>query len=44
MYGFFMVKWQLTEQEKTEKYLDWLEKSIKSIEKVKSDYKNLNAI
>lgn len=32
------VQWQLTEQEKAEKYLDWLEKSIKSIKKIKTNY------
>jgi tRNA (guanosine-2'-O-)-methyltransferase len=32
------VQWQLTEQEKAETYLDWLEKSIKSIKKIKTNY------
>ncbi len=32
------VDWQLTALEKKEKYLDWLEKSIKSIKKIKKHY------
>lgn len=32
------INWQLTELEKSEKYLDWLEKSIKSIKKIKAQY------
>lgn len=32
------INWQLTPEEKNEKYLDWLEKSIKSIKKVKDNY------
>ena len=32
------ISWQLTEPEKKEKYLDWLEKSIKSIKKIKEHY------
>ena len=32
------VNWPLSDQEKEEKYLDWLQKSIKSIEKIKEDY------
>jgi tRNA (guanosine-2'-O-)-methyltransferase len=32
------VKWPLTGLEKNEKYLDWLEKSIKSIKKIKRHY------
>ncbi|MBI9042268.1 RNA methyltransferase [Lutibacter sp.] len=32
------LNWQLTPEEKNEKYLDWLEKSIKSIKKVKDNY------
>lgn len=32
------VDWQLTALEKKEKYLDWLEKSIKSIKKIKEYY------
>ncbi len=34
------VNWQLTEKEKQEKYLEWLEKSIKSIDKIKERYFN----
>ncbi len=32
------LNWQLKPLEKTEKYLDWLEKSIKSIKKIKEHY------
>jgi len=32
------VNWQLTELEKSELYLDWLQKSIKSIKKIKEYY------
>ena len=32
------IDWQLTELEKREKYLDWMEKSIKSIKKIKENY------
>lgn len=32
------VNWQLTEQEKNELYLEWLQKSIKSIKKIKEYY------
>ncbi len=32
------VKWQLNELEKSELYLEWLEKSIKSIKKIKEHY------
>lgn len=32
------IKWQLSKEEKDEKYLNWLEKSIKSIKKIKADY------
>ncbi len=32
------VDWQLTALEKKEKYLDWLEKSIKIIKKIKKHY------
>ncbi len=32
------VKWQLSELEKNELYLEWLEKSIKSIKKIKEHY------
>jgi len=38
------IPWQLSEMEKEEKYLDWLEKSIKSIKKVKANYTSKNAI
>jgi len=34
------VDWQLTPSEKSEKYQDWLEKSIKSIKKIKENYFN----
>ena len=32
------IHWQLTEEEKKEKYQEWLEKSIKSIQKIKEHY------
>ncbi len=32
------INWGLTEKEKEEKYLEWLEKSIKSIDKIKERY------
>ncbi|WP_372745354.1 TrmH family RNA methyltransferase [Lutibacter sp.] len=32
------IDWQLSNVEKDEKYLDWLEKSIKSIKKIKAEY------
>ncbi|WP_298368988.1 RNA methyltransferase [uncultured Lutibacter sp.] len=32
------IDWRLTELEKREKYLDWMEKSIKSIKKIKENY------
>ena len=32
------VNWQLTEVEKNELYLEWLQKSIKSIKKIKEYY------
>lgn len=32
------ISWQLSELEKEEKYLEWLEKSIKSVEKIKAHY------
>ncbi|MGV6846566.1 MAG: TrmH family RNA methyltransferase [Lutibacter sp.] len=32
------LQWQLTQAEKEEKYLDWLEKSIKSIKKIKEHF------
>lgn len=35
------VSWQLSQQEKEEKYLEWLEKSIKSIDKIKERYYKL---
>lgn len=38
------IDWQLTEKEKEEKYLDWLEKSIKSIHRIKANYTSRNAI
>jgi len=38
------VNWQLTDQEKEEKYLDWLQISIKSIQKIKEDYYSKNTI
>ena len=34
------INWQLTAEEKNEKYLDWLEKSIKSIKKIKANYQS----
>jgi len=38
------VNWQLTPQEKNEKYLDWLQNSIKNIQKIKQDYYSKNTI
>jgi tRNA (guanosine-2'-O-)-methyltransferase len=38
------VDWQLSEQEKLEKYQDWLEKTIKSIKKIKEKYYAENAM
>ncbi|UMB61062.1 RNA methyltransferase [Lutibacter sp. A80] len=38
------IDWQLTEIEKREKYQDWLEKSIKSIRKIKEVYFNENKL
>ncbi|RXP57087.1 TrmH family RNA methyltransferase [Lutibacter sp. HS1-25] len=38
------VKWQLPEQDKNQLYLEWLEKSIKSIQKIKEDYYSKNTI
>ena len=38
------VNWQLTDLEKREKYLDWLQKSIKSIKKIKEAYDLKNPI
>lgn len=35
------VNWQLSEQEKQEKYLEWMEKSIKSIDKIKKRYEEM---
>lgn len=35
------VSWQLSQKEKDEKYLEWLEKSIKSIDKIKERYYKL---
>jgi len=32
------IHWQLTEEEKKEKYQEWIEKSIKSIQKIKEHY------
>lgn len=32
------IDWQLSNVEKDEKYLDWLEKSIKSIKKIRAEY------
>jgi tRNA (guanosine-2'-O-)-methyltransferase len=32
------VEWQLSEIEKSEKYMDWMEKTIKSIKKIKENY------
>lgn len=32
------VNWQLTDEEKSEKYMDWMEKTIKSIKTVKEKY------
>ncbi len=32
------IPWQLTEQEKDVKYLEWMEKSIRSIQKIKERY------
>ncbi len=32
------IDWKLTEYERTEKYQEWLEKSIKSIKKIKAKY------
>ena len=32
------IDWQLSDIEKDEKYLDWLEKTIKSIKKIKEHY------
>jgi len=38
------VKWQLTETEKDVKYQEWMEKSIKSIKKIKENYYSKIAI
>jgi tRNA (guanosine-2'-O-)-methyltransferase len=38
------VKWQLTEIEKDIKYQEWMEKSIKSIKKIKENYYSKIAI
>jgi len=38
------INWQLTELEKREKYQDWLEKSIKSIRKIKEVYFTQNKL
>ena len=32
------INWQLTDTEKEEKYLEWIEKSIKSVKKIKEHY------
>jgi tRNA (guanosine-2'-O-)-methyltransferase len=38
------VKWQLSELEKSEIYLNWLKKTIKSIKKIETNYYNEIAI